>query len=146
MKTVIAKRDKSIFLFFLLGVLITLLINGYNIVKFIMYMRIFGIFCVVCLGIMTLVSLFGLIVLPNEVLVKEDETLIIYQGVFNKKTLTWDSILSAEVVSTQYRGKETKNGSILLKVQTENGEESVSVHQIKDKKMVVENLNNLIIR
>ena len=146
MREVIAKRDKSIFCFFLLGVLITLLINGYNLVKFIIYIRVFGVFCVVCLGLITLISLFCLILLPNEVLVKEDETLIIYQGVFNKKTLAWDSILSAEVVSTQYRGKETKNGSILLKVKTENGEESISVYQIKDKKTAVETLNNLIVR
>ena len=146
MREVIAKRDKSIFCFFLLGVLITLLINGYNLVKFIIYIRVFGVFCVVCLGLITLISLFCLILLPNEVLVKEDETLIIYQGAFNKKTLAWDSILSAEVVSTQYRGKETKNGSILLKVKTEDGEESISVHQIKDKKTVAETLNNLIIR
>ena len=59
----------------------------------------------------------------------------------NKKMLNFGSILSVEG-----KGKETKNGSILLKVQTENGEESISVYQIKDKKTVVETLNNLIVR
>ena len=144
MKTVLAKRDKSIFWFFLLGVLITLIINGYNFVKFLHSdLRWFGIFSIACLGIITFVALFGLIALPSAVLVKEDETLIVYQGLANKKKIVWSSILSAEVLVLQEK-KESKNGDILLKIKTENGEESISVHQIKDKKSVVENLNNLL--
>ena len=138
MKTVLAKRDKTMFYIAPFVVLLALFTAWYN--KF-LTMPGFGAFYIVCAGLTILLAVVGLIVLPNEVLVKEDGTLVIYNGLFNKKTLDWGSILSAEV-----KGKDSKNGSILLKVQTENGEESVSVHQIKDKKMVVENLNNLIIR
>lgn len=144
MKTVLAKRDKSIFWFFLLGVLITLIINGYNFVKFLRSdFRWFGIFSIACLSIITFIALFGLIALPSAVLVKEDETLIVYQGLANKKKIVWSSILSAEVLVLQEK-KESKNGDILLKIKTEKGEETLSVHQIKDKKSVVENLNNLL--
>ena len=138
MKTVLAKRDKTMFYIAPFVVLLALFTAWYN--KF-LTMPGFGAFYIVCSGLTILLAVVGLIVLPNEVLVKEGGTLVIYNGLFNKKTLDWGSILSAEV-----KGKDSKNGSILLKVQTEKGEENISVNQIKDKKMVVENLNNLIIR
>jgi hypothetical protein len=144
MKTVIAKRDKSIFYFFLLCVLGTLLLNGHNLVRCLRSdLRWFGIFSIACLSIITFIALFGLIALPVAVLVKEDETLIVYQGLANKKKIAWSSILSAEVLVLQEK-KESKNGDILLKIKTEKGEESISVYQVKDKKSVVENLNNLL--
>jgi hypothetical protein len=107
MREVIAKRDKSIFWFFLLGVLITLIINGYNFVKFLNSdLRWVGIFSIACLGIIIFVALFGIIILPNAVLVKEDETLIIYLGLL-KKTISWDSVISAEIIPSQNKEKET---------------------------------------
>ena len=139
MTTVLAKRDKTFYYIVPIVVLVALFTAWYNKM---LAMPVVGTFIIVCAVLSILVAVVGgLIVLPNEVLVKEDEVLIIYNGIFNKKMLNFGSILSVEG-----KGKETKNGSILLKVQTENGEESISVYQIKDKKTVVETLNNLIVR
>ena len=144
MKTIIAKRDKNIFWFFLFMVLFSCLVSGYTIVKSLTTdFRWFGIFAIVCLSFMTLISLVSLIALPNAAIIKEDENIIIYHCVF-KKTIGFASVISAEVAPIQPKEKESKNGSILLKIKTENGQEDILIHQIKDKKNAVEQFNKLI--
>ena len=144
MKTVIAKRDKSVFYFFLVIVLVSLLINGFNIPKFLNSgLRWFGIMFIVVLSFITLTSLVCLLFLPNATIIKEDDNLIVYKGVFKKK-IALKSVLSADLASLQIEKKESKNGNILLKIKTENGEEDLIIPQVKDKKKAVERLNELI--
>ncbi len=144
MKTIIAKRDKNIFWFILFMVLFSCLVSGYTIVKSLTTdFRWIGIFAIVCLSFITLISLVSLIALPNAVIIKEDENIIIYQGVF-KKTIGFASVISAEVAPIHPKEKESKSGSILLKIKTENGQEDILIHQIKDKKNAVEQFNKLI--
>ena len=144
MKTVIAKRDKSVFYFFLVIVLVSLLINGFSIPKFLNSgLRWFGIMFIVVLSFITLTSLVCLLFLPNATIIKEDDNLIVYKGVFKKK-IALKSVLSADLASLQIEKKESKNGNILLKIKTENGEEDLIIPQVKDKKKAVERLNELI--
>ena len=138
MKTVLAKRDKTMFYIAPLVVLVSLFASWCS---KLLTMPGFGACYIVCATLTIVVAVVALIVLPDEVLIKEGETLVICNGIFNKKTLAWDTILSAET-----KGKDRKNGDIVLKIKMENGEESISVYQIKEKKTVVETLNNLIIR
>ena len=97
----------------------------------------------VVLSFITLTSLVCLLFLPNATIIKEDDNLIVYKGVFKKK-IALKSVLSADLASLQIEKKESKNGNILLKIKTENGEEDLIIPQVKDKKKAVERLNELI--
>lgn len=144
MKKVIAKRDKSIFGFFLILVLISYVVSGYSIVKALnSEWRWFGIFAIVCLSVIALISLLSLIFLPNATIIKDGENLILYRGVF-KKIVSCSCVLFAELAPLQPKEKESKNGAIILKLKTENGEQEFIIQQVKDKKNAIEQLNKLI--
>ena len=144
MKTVIAKRDKSVFWFFLGLVLISCAINGNNIIALLYSdFRWLGIFFIVGLSIITLISVLCLVLLPNAVIIKEDERLIVYRGVF-KRSVMLSEIIQAELAPLASNQKDRKSGDIILRIKTENGEEKFLVPQIKDKKNAVEQVNNLL--
>ena len=144
MKTVIAKRDKTVFWFILILSLVSWLISIKNIISFLnTEWHWLGIVYIVGLSIITFCSVFLVFFLPNATIIQENENLIIYQGIF-KKVFNLNSVLSAELAPLQKNEKVSKNGSIILRVKTVNGQESLLIGQVKDKENAVKQINDLI--
>lgn len=144
MKTIIAKRDKTVFWFILVLTFLSWLISYKNIISFLNSdFRLFGIFYIAGLSIITFVTILGVILLPNATIIKKDESLIIYKGVF-KKIIDLNNVLSAELAPIQKNEKISKNGNVILRVKTESGEEIILITQVKDKENAVKQINDLI--
>ena len=82
-------------------------------------------------------------ILPNHVIVQENEKIIVYQSVF-KKIISLYDIIKVEIAPLQKGEKEKKNGVIILTVKKANGEEEEVQVSVQDKKQVVERIKEII--
>ena len=143
MKEILAKRDRKIWIYALILILLVALSMGNFIKTFINTdMRWLVIVMVILVSASFLSALWGLIGLPDYVIVKEDGNLIIYNGII-KQTLPIKDILSAELPKNNtplYQGLDR----IVLRVNTEKGEKNIHVCYIKNPQSVVDTINQLL--
>lgn len=143
MKEMIAQRDKKIWIFALIMETLLVLSMGSFVKTFInTSMHWLVIVMIVCISLSVLSSLWGLFGLPNYVIVKEDENLVIHNGI-RKQTLCLRDIVSVELPP-----KEKPNyrslGMIILRANTEKGEKNINIFDIKNPESVVEKINQLL--
>lgn len=140
-KNIIARSDKSFFLFLSLINFAGLFIAFYFIKS--PSLRWFGIFYISTLIFMLVLSVVMLIILPNNVILQEQENLVVYQGMFKEKIALTD-LLQVEITQLQRGEKRKKNGGIILTAKTENGGEAKINVIVKDKEQVVKKISKII--
>ena len=141
-REIIAKNNSKKFFVFVLVVFLVSLPTSFNFLKNPDF-RWVGIFFISVIIFTVLFSLIMLIILPNYAIVKEEENVIIWQGIF-KTVLPIETILNVEIVPLQNGEIMSKNGNILIKVKNESNEGKVFTINVKNKEEVVERLNLLI--
>lgn len=140
-KNIIAKSDKSFFLFISVISFASLFIH-FNWLK-IPSLRWVGIFFVSTVIFTFVLGVVMLIILPRNVILQEKENLIIYQGLF-KEMIPLSDILKVEPAQLQHGEKIKKNGGIILTVKVKEGEETKFHLLVKDKEQVVQKISQII--
>ena len=140
-KKIIAKSDKSIFVFISVISFISLFV-ALNWLRN-PSLRWIGIFFVSTLIFMFVLGVVMLIILPNNAIVQEEENFIIYQGIF-KEIIPLSNILKAELAQLERGKKDKKNGGIVLTVKTKEGEERKLNLIVKDKGQVFERIKEIL--
>ena len=140
-KNIIAKSDKSFFLFISVISFASLFIH-FNWLK-IPSLRWVGIFFVSTLIFMFVLGIVMFVILPNNVILQEQENLVVYQGMFKEKISLTD-LLQVELTRLQRGEKKKKNGGIILTAKTENGGETKINVMVKDKEQVVKKIREII--
>ena len=140
-KNIIAKSDKSFFLFLSLINFASLFIAFYFIKS--PSLRWFGIFYISTLIFMLVLSVVMLIILPNNVILQEQENLVVYQGMFKEKIALTD-LLQVELAQLQSGKNRKKNGGIVLTIKIKEGEETKLHLLVKDKEQVVKKIKEII--
>ena len=140
-KNIIAKSDKSFFLFISVISFASLFIH-FNWIK-IPSLRWVGIFFVSTLIFMFVLGVVMLIILPNNVILQEQENLVVYQGMFKEKIALAD-LLQVELAQLQSGKKRKKNGGIVLTIKIKEGEETKLHLLVKDKEQVVKKIKEIL--
>ena len=140
-KNTIAKSDKSFFLFITVISFASLFIH-FNWLK-IPSLRWVGIFFVSTLIFIFVLGVVMLIILPNNVILQDQENLVVYQGMFKEKIALTD-LLQVELAQVWRGEKRKKNGGIMLTAKTENGGETKINVMVKDKEQVVKKIREII--
>ena len=147
MKEIIAKRNKSVFVFFIAIALFSLVLNGWNMQKFLnTEHRWFAIFFLCTIGFIFFVGVTCLVLLPNAAIIKDGENLIVYRGVFKSIIKISDLIDVEEGVRLSPKGKDAKVAKITeIKLTVKSGDEEkiVWVGDIKNKADVVKRLKGI---
>ena len=140
-KNPIAKADKTLILFILIMGIIGISLS-FNVLRN-FSLRWFGIFFISTNIFIVLWGIAMFAILPNHVIVQENEKIIVYQSVF-KKIISLYDIIKVEIAPLQKEEKEKKNGVIILTVKKANGEEEEVQVSVQDKKQVVERIKEII--
>lgn len=140
-KNIIAKSDKSFFLFLSLINFASLFIH-FNWIK-IPSLRWVGIFFISTLIFMFVLGVVMLIILPNNVILQEQENLVVYQGMFKEKIALAD-LLQVELAQLQSGKNRKKNGGIVLTIKINEGEETKLHLLVKDKEQVVKKIKEIL--
>ena len=138
-KNIIAKNDKSFFLFISLISFASLFIQVYWLT--IPSLRWVGIFFISTLIFMFVLGIVMFVILPKNAIVQEQENLVVYQGLF-KESISFSDVLKVEFACVK-RDKK-KNGGIILTAKSENGGEKKFSLTVKDKEQAVQKIREMI--
>ena len=141
-REIIAKNNSKKFFVFVLVVFLVSLPTSFNFLKNPDF-RWVGIFFISVIIFTVLFSLIMLIILPNYAIVKEEENVIIWQGIF-KTVVPIKTISIVEIIPLQNGEVMSKHGNIAIKVKNLNEPEKTYTVNVKNKIEIVERLNLLI--
>ena len=141
-REIIAKNNSKKFFVFVLVVFLVSLPISFNFLKNPDW-RWFGIFFISVIIFTVLFSLIMLIILPNYAIVKEEENIIVWQGMF-KTVVPIETISTVEIMPLQNGEVMSKHGNIAIKVKDLNEQEKTFRVNVKNKVEIVERLNLLI--
>ena len=140
-KNIIAKSDKSSFVFISVISFISLFV-ALNWLRN-PSLRWIGIFFVSTIIFMFVLGVVMLIILPRNAIEQEKENLIIYQGFF-KEIIPLTDILKVELAQLGRGEKQKKNGGIVLTVKMKEREETEFHLVVKEREQVLERIKEMI--
>lgn len=146
MKEILAKRDKSAFIF-IAAIGIAGLAVG--LIEYLLFMSNFNKapwLPILILSVSSLITASGLICLcfPNAVIVKQGQTLVIDNGVRGIKKVNVKDVIAVKEQQLPTKAKPTKKGNIILTVKQYNYERDIVVINVKNKAEAAEKIKSVI--